>query len=59
MITNMICKLGTYKFFVDFKYLKDNNCRVMTFIIFDNKFWNEYLIVVELMGPCVCSLRIV
>ena len=51
--------LVTSKFFVDFKYSKDNKRKVVVSIILDNRFWNDYLIVVNLMSPLMCLLRIV
>ena len=51
--------LVTSKFFVDFKYSRDNKSKVVVSIILDNRFWNDCLIVVNLMSPLMCLLRIV
>ena len=40
--------LVTSKFFVDCRYSKDNKSKVVVFIILDNIFWNDCLIVVNL-----------
>ena len=40
--------LVTSKFFVDCRYSKDNKSKVVVFIILDNRFWNDCLIVVNL-----------
>ena len=47
------------KFFVDSKYLMDNKSRVVVSIILDNRFWNDCLIVMNLMAPLVHLLHIV
>ena len=51
--------LVTSKFFADSRYSKDNKGRVVVSIILDHKFWNDCFIVVKLMAPLVCLLRIV
>ncbi|RVX10586.1 hypothetical protein CK203_016952 [Vitis vinifera] len=51
--------LVTSKFFVDFRYSKDNKSKVAVSIILDNRFWNDCLIVVNLMSPLMRLLRIV
>ena len=51
--------LVTSKFFVDSRYSKDNKSKVAVSIILDNRFWNDCLIVVNLMSPLMCLLRIV
>ena len=51
--------LVTSKFFVDSKYSRDNKSKVVISIILDNRFWNDCLIVVNLMSPLMCLLRIV
>eukprot|EP00261_Vitis_vinifera_P037401 XP_019078644.1 PREDICTED: uncharacterized protein LOC100260439 [Vitis vinifera] len=50
--------LVTSKFFVDFRYSKDNKSKVAVSIILDNRFWNDCLIVVNLMSPLMRLLRI-
>ena len=49
----------TSKLFVDYGYSKNNKSKVAVSIILDNRFWNDYLIVVNLMSPLMCLLRIV
>ena len=49
----------TSKFFVDFKYSRDNKSKVVVSIILDNRFWNDCLIVVNLMSPLMRLLHIV
>ena len=51
--------LVTSKLFVDYGYSKNNKSKVAVSIILDNRFWNDYLIVVNLMSPLMCLLRIV
>ena len=51
--------LLTSKFVVDFRYSKDNKSKVAIFIILDNRFWNDCLIVVNLMSPLIRLLHIV
>ncbi|KAL6334947.1 hypothetical protein AAG906_023752 [Vitis piasezkii] len=51
--------LVTSKFFVDSRYSKDNKNKVAISIILDNIFWNDCLIVVNLMSPLMRLLRIV
>ena len=51
--------LVTSKFFVDSRYSKDNKSKVAVSIILDNRFWNDCLIVVNLMSPLMRLLRIV
>ncbi|KAL6350597.1 hypothetical protein AAG906_022307 [Vitis piasezkii] len=51
--------LVTSKFFVDSRYSKDNKSKVVVSIILDNRFWNDCLIVVNLMSPLMRLLRIV
>ena len=51
--------LVTSKFFVDSRYFRSNKSRVGVCIILDNIFWNDCLIVVNLMAPLVCLLCIV
>ncbi|RVX04504.1 hypothetical protein CK203_023506 [Vitis vinifera] len=51
--------LVTSKFFVDSRYSKDNKSKVVVSIILDNRFWNDYLTVVNLMSPLMRLLRIV
>nr|CAN70395.1 hypothetical protein VITISV_014705 [Vitis vinifera] len=51
--------LVTSKFFVDFRYSRDNKSRVAFSIILDNRFWNNCLIVVNLMVSVVHLLHIV
>ena len=51
--------LLTSKFFVDSKYLMDNKSRVVVSIILDNRFWNDCLIVMNLIAPRVLLLHIV
>ena len=51
--------LVTSKFFVDSRYFRSNKSRVGVSIILDNIFWNDCLIVVNLMAPLVCLLCIV
>ncbi|RVW28547.1 hypothetical protein CK203_100575 [Vitis vinifera] len=51
--------LVTSKFFVDYRYSKDNKSEVAVSIILDNIFWNDCLIVVNLMSPLMRLLRIV
>ena len=41
--------LVTSKFFVDSRYSKDNQVSIS--IISDNEFWNDCLIVVNIMAP--------
>ena len=49
----------TSKFFVDSRYSKDYKSKVAVSIILDNIFWNDCLIVVNLMSPLMRLLRIV
>ena len=49
----------TNKFFADSKYSKNNKSKVVVFIIVDNKFWNDCLIVVKFMVPFVHLLFII
>ena len=49
----------TSKLFVDFRYSRDNKSRVAFSIILDNRFWNNCLIVVNLMVSVVHLLHIV
>ena len=49
----------TSKFFVDFRYSKDNKSKVVVSIILDNRFWNDCLIVVNLMSPLMRLLCII
>ncbi|RVX06676.1 hypothetical protein CK203_029482 [Vitis vinifera] len=51
--------LVTSKFFVDSRYSKDYKSQVAVSIILDNRFWNNCLIVVNLMSPLMRLLRIV
>ncbi|RVW75184.1 hypothetical protein CK203_053888 [Vitis vinifera] len=51
--------LLTSKFFVDSRYSKDYKSQVAVSIILDNRFWNDCLIVVNLMSPLMRLLRIV
>ncbi|RVX02328.1 hypothetical protein CK203_028275 [Vitis vinifera] len=51
--------LVTSKFFVDSRYSKDHKSQVAVSIILDNRFWNDCLIVVNLMSPLMRLLRIV
>ena len=51
--------LVTSKFFADSRYSKDKKSTVVVSIILDQKFWNDCFIVVKLMAPLVCLLRIV
>ena len=51
--------LGTSKFFVDSRYSKNNKSSVAISIILDNRFWNDCLIVVNLMSPLMRLLHIV
>ena len=51
--------LVTSKFFVDSRYSRDNKSRVAVSIILDNRFWNDCLIVVNLMSSIMRLLRIV
>ena len=51
--------LVTSKFFVDYRYSKDNKSKVSVSIILDNIFWNDCLIVVNLMSPLMRLLRII
>nr|CAN67153.1 hypothetical protein VITISV_038391 [Vitis vinifera] len=51
--------LVTSKFFVDSRYSKDYKSKVAVSIILDNRFWNDCLIVVNLMSPLMRLLRIV
>ncbi|RVW46411.1 hypothetical protein CK203_081776 [Vitis vinifera] len=51
--------LVTSKFFVDSRYSKDYKSKVAVSIILDNRFWNDCLIVVNLMSPLMRVLRIV
>nr|CAN73929.1 hypothetical protein VITISV_013263 [Vitis vinifera] len=51
--------LVTSKFFVDSRYSKDNKSKVAVSIILDNRFWNDCLIIVNLMSPLMRLLRIV
>ncbi|RVW22079.1 hypothetical protein CK203_110929 [Vitis vinifera] len=51
--------LVTSKFSVDSRYSKDNKSKVVVSIILDNRFWNDCLIVVNLMSPLMCLLCIV
>ncbi|RVW87671.1 hypothetical protein CK203_041218 [Vitis vinifera] len=51
--------LVTSKFFVDSRYSKDYKSQVAVSIILDNRFWNDCLIVVNLMSPLMRLLRIV
>ncbi|KAL6311806.1 hypothetical protein AAG906_018587 [Vitis piasezkii] len=51
--------LVTSKFFVDSRYSKDNKSKVAVFIILDNRFWNDCLIVMNLMSPLMRLLHIV
>ncbi|RVW33402.1 hypothetical protein CK203_094265 [Vitis vinifera] len=50
--------LMTSKFFVDSRYSKDNKSKVAISIILDNRFWNDCLIVVNLMSPLMRLLHI-
>ena len=36
---------------MDSRYSKDNKSRVVVSIILDNKFWNDCLIVINVMAP--------
>ena len=49
--------LVTSKFFVDSRYSKDDPVSIS--IISDNEFWNDCLIVVNIMAPFMLRLRIV
>ena len=49
----------TSKFFVDSRYSKDNKSKVVVSIILNNRFWNDCLIVVNLMSPLMRLLHIV
>ncbi|RVW25602.1 hypothetical protein CK203_107699 [Vitis vinifera] len=51
--------LVTSKFFMDFRYSRDNKSRAVVSIILDNRFGNDCLIVVNLMSPLMHLLRIV
>ena len=51
--------LVTSKFFVDSRYSRDNKNKVAVSIILDNRFWNDCLIVVNLMSPLMRLLCIV
>ena len=51
--------LVTSKFFEDSRYSRDNKNRVAVSIILDNKFWNDCLIVVNLIASLVHLLCIV
>ncbi|RVW20428.1 hypothetical protein CK203_112414 [Vitis vinifera] len=51
--------LVTSKFFVDSRYSKDYKSQVAVSIILDNRFWNDCLIVVNLMSPLMRLLHIV
>ena len=51
--------LVTSKFFVDSRYSKDYKSKVVVSIILDNRFWNDCLIVVNLMSPLMRLLRII
>ncbi|RVW83525.1 hypothetical protein CK203_054213 [Vitis vinifera] len=51
--------LVTSKFFVDSRYSKDYKSQVVVSIILDNRFWNDCLIVVNLMSPLMSLLHIV
>ena len=44
---------------MDSRYSKDNKSKVAVFIILDNRFWNDCLIVVNLMSPLIRLLHIV
>ena len=44
---------------MDSRYSRDNKSRVVVFIILDNRFWNDYLIVANLMPRLMRLLRIV
>ncbi|KAL6350289.1 hypothetical protein AAG906_004237 [Vitis piasezkii] len=46
-------------FFVDSRYSRENKNRVAVSIILDNRFWNDCLIVVNLMSPLMHLLHIV
>ena len=49
----------TSKFFADFRYSRYNKNKIFVSVILDNKFWNDCLIIVQIMTPLVCLLRIV
>ena len=49
----------TSKFFMDSRSSRDNKSKVVVFIILDNRFWNDYLIVANLMPRLMRLLRIV
>nr|CAN74492.1 hypothetical protein VITISV_022214 [Vitis vinifera] len=51
--------LVTSKFFLNSRYSKNNKSKVAGFIILDNIFWNDCLIVVNLMSPLMRLLHIV
>nr|CAN74692.1 hypothetical protein VITISV_017720 [Vitis vinifera] len=51
--------LVTSKFLVDSRYSKDYKSKVVVSIILDNIFWNDCLIVVNLISPLMRLLRIV
>ena len=44
---------------MDSRYSRDNKNRVSISIILDNRFWNDCLIVVNLMSSLMCLLHIV
>ena len=43
----------TNKFFVGFRYLKDNKNKVVVSIILDDKFWNDCFVVMKLGSICM------
>ena len=47
------------KFFADSRYSRDNKNKITVSVILDNKFWNDCHIIVQIMTPLVCLLRIV
>ena len=51
--------LVTSKFFVESKYAKDKKEKEVMKIILDPKFWNDYRVIVHIVSPLICLLRIV
>ncbi|XP_075663461.1 uncharacterized protein LOC142633069 [Castanea sativa] len=51
--------LVTSKFYVESRYAKDKKAKAVVKIILDNQFWNDCHVIVHIMSPLICLLRIV
>ena len=51
--------LMTSKFYVKSRYAKDKKAKAVMKIILDNQFWNDCHVIVHIMSPLICLLRIV